>query len=64
MTDRFFPPDGVGDVWTSDDNGGYGVALVPGEILTENGRPLPGKFLGGFRCVIESTPGIQTSRIE
>ena len=47
---RLFPPGGEGDRWTADDNGRYGVRLAEGEIATEDGRLLPPRFLGGFRC--------------
>ncbi|MGJ8698241.1 MAG: hypothetical protein ACSHYF_18110 [Verrucomicrobiaceae bacterium] len=50
--------DGPGDnAWDAADNGIYRVALAENEILTVEGRPLPHKTLGGFRCVIEDTPG-------
>jgi len=57
-TYRFFPPGGEGDTWTSDDNGRYGVRLAENEIATEDGRFLPPRFLGGFRCIIRDDPGI------
>ena len=60
-TYRFFPPprpDGAGtrNTWTARDNGRYAVSLVRGEIATDDGGLLPGKLLGGFRCVIERDP--------
>lgn len=57
VTYRFYPPEGPGDLWTDDDNGGYAVRLVRGEIATTSGRFLPPKFLGGFRCLIRTGPG-------
>jgi hypothetical protein len=58
VTYRFFPPDGEGDTWTSDDNGRYGVRLAENEIATEAGHFLPPRYLGGFRCIIRDDPGI------
>ena len=54
------------DGWDSTDNGGYRVALAQDEILTESGRALPRKALGGFRCVIRDVPGtpIQPERLD
>lgn len=56
-TYRFAPPAGAEGRWTHEDNGNYGVRLVRGEIRTSEGRSLPPKFLGGFRCLIRTESG-------
>ena len=58
VTYRFYPPDGPGDLWTDDDNGGYAVRLARDQIATTSGRFLPPRFLGGFRCLIRTGPGL------
>ncbi|NNM28069.1 MAG: hypothetical protein HKO57_00985 [Akkermansiaceae bacterium] len=66
-TYRFFPPPGTGTDpanWTNDDNGTYTVRLAPGEIANDEGRFLPAKFLGAFRCAIRTDPGTPVQPVD
>ncbi|YCM46152.1 hypothetical protein V2O64_08985 [Verrucomicrobiaceae bacterium 227] len=52
---------GPGENWDTEDNGIYRVRLVEDAITNNDGRPFQSKFLGGFRCAIDTVdpPTIQ-----
>jgi hypothetical protein len=52
-TYKVHPP---GLVWTADDNGAYGVALVGDSVRSETGDAFPAQRLGGFRVDVPPQP--------